>query len=110
MRMTAPRDFRLPPTAALLESMTQCASAAPFPVNVCAPIVVDTLPPTWTKTGRPVGTAYPGQACRGSGDSLPLYWVRGTSAPSPGKKTGYVPPVTVLPRRTSRLNPACQPD
>src|SRR5947209_4901133 len=55
--ITPPRYVRLLPTAGLLESMTQCASGTPLPVKLwTAPAVVATFPPTWMKTGSPVGT------------------------------------------------------
>src|SRR6267143_3232140 len=45
---TPPRLRRELPSAPLFESITQCASGTPLPVNECAPAVVDTLPPTST--------------------------------------------------------------
>src|SRR5437773_3631895 len=89
--------------------MTQWASATPFPVNEwTGRAVVFTLPPTSMNTGSPVGAEYPEHAWRGSGNSPPLYAVRGSLAPLPGKYTGYAPPLKELPRRVSSVAPSCQ--
>ena len=56
IKMTPPRLVRLLPTDGLLESMMQCASAVPLPVNEwMGPAEVATFPPTSMKTGSPVG-------------------------------------------------------
>ena len=54
--ITPPRPVRLPPTEGTVESMMQCASGTPLPVNEWTGLaVVATLPPTSIKTGSPVG-------------------------------------------------------
>jgi len=54
--MTAPRIFSELPRVEFVESITQWSSGVPLPVKECtAPATVDTLPPSWTKTGRPLG-------------------------------------------------------
>src|SRR2546427_4578806 len=58
IRITAPRLLRLLLNDGLVESITQWARAVPLPVNEwTGPAVVATLPPTWMKTGKPVGEA-----------------------------------------------------
>src|SRR6266851_7323952 len=111
MTITPPRLDRPLPTVGVFESMTQCSSGTPLPVKEWTELAdVATLPPTCTKTGRPVGAAYPEHAWRGSGNSPPLYVVKGSVVPLPGKNTGYVPPVNELPRSVSRVPPSCHPD
>src|SRR5258708_13227752 len=96
--MPPPRWVRLLPTDGLVESITQCASAVPLPVNECtAPPVVATLPPTWMKIASPVGTLYPGHAVSGFGNSPPPYLRSGTVCPFPHPITGDVPPPNPFP-------------
>src|ERR1700687_1307831 len=113
IKTTPPRKLRLVPTLGLRESRTQFSNRVPgalLPTMVwTGPAVVATLPPTWMKTGNPVGSVYPAHGpWSGSGDSPPPYVVSGSVLPFPGKYTGYAPPVRGLPWRTSREAPICQ--
>jgi len=85
-KITPPRLRRLLPRVGLVESIAQFSSDTPLPVIVwTGPSVVETLPPISTKTGSPVGTAYPGHAWSGSGVSLPPNVRSGSVEPLPGK-------------------------
>src|SRR5258708_188250 len=85
MRITPPRYFKLLVNVGLVASITQGGSATASPVKEWADPEVVMLPPISMNTGSPVGATYPGQACRGSGVSLPLKVVNGTTEPLPGK-------------------------